>query len=80
MINHMKKKILVGLMIDQVKKANRPTTTFSNKACSEIVNKFYKRKKYKKQQFKNKFNKMRMALGSSRNFMTFQQVLAENAI
>lgn len=45
MINHMK-KILVGLMIDQVKKANRPTTTFSNKAWSEIVNKFYKRKKY----------------------------------
>lgn len=45
MINHMK-KILVGLMIDQVKKANRPTTTFSNKAWSEIVNNFYKRKKY----------------------------------
>lgn len=30
-------KILVGLMVDQVKKGNMPTTTFSNKAWQEIV-------------------------------------------
>lgn len=37
-------KILVGLMVDQVKKGNMPTTTFSNKAWQEIVDEFYKKR------------------------------------
>lgn len=54
-------KILVGLMVNQVKKGNRPTTTFSTKAWNEILDELYKKtgNKYEKQQFKTKFNMMR---------------------
>lgn len=38
-------KILVGIMVDQVKKGNRLTATFSSKAWQEIIDEFYKKKR-----------------------------------
>ena len=60
--NHKEEKVLVELMVEQVKKGNRPTTTFSTKAWNEIIDEFYRRtgNKYTKSQFVNKFNKLRL--------------------
>lgn len=54
--------IFVQIIVEQVKKGNRPTTTFSKKAWNEIIEDFYKKtcNRYAKMQFINKFNKLRM--------------------
>lgn len=48
-------------MVEQVKKGNRPTTTFSKKAWIEIIEGLYRRtgNRYTKTQLINKFNKLR---------------------
>ncbi|XP_057956182.1 L10-interacting MYB domain-containing protein-like [Malania oleifera] len=72
----LEEKIFIQLMVKEVHKGNRSTTTFSRKGWKHIEQEFVEktRKRYNNSQFRNKFNQLRT------RFHDFSKLLKEPGV